>query len=72
MTLKSSYHQLSDLHKSYRQQWNSVKETWKDKNAEDFEKDYIHSLNRHISSSMDAIIELEEIFTSIKEEFTHE
>lgn len=72
MTLKSSYHQLADLHKSYKQQWKSVKETWKDQNAEGFEKDFIVPLNRHISSSLDAIIELDELFTSIKEEFTHE
>ncbi|MCH2209204.1 MAG: hypothetical protein MK132_25525 [Lentisphaerales bacterium] len=72
MTLKSSYHQLSDLHKTYRQQWSSVKETWKDNNAESFEKDFILPLNRHISSSLDAILELEEIFTSIKEDFNHE
>ena len=72
MTLKSNYHQLTDLHNSYRQQWTLVKDTWKDKNAEAFEKDFIDPLSRNITSSLEAIKELDEIFTSIKDEFSHE
>ena len=72
MTLKSSYHQLADLHKSYRQQWQLVRETWQDKNADQFQKDYVDSLNRQVSSSLDAIQELDELFCTIKDEFSHE
>ena len=72
MTLKSSYHQLADLHKAYRQQWKNVRETWQDKNADQFQKVYVDSLNRQMSSSLDAILELDELFSTIKEEFRHE
>jgi|SaaInlStandDraft_1057018.scaffolds.fasta_scaffold911322_1 hypothetical protein len=69
MTLKSSYHQLSDMNKQISTQWRQLKEIWQDQNAHEFEQQFMRPLEIHLRSSLGAIAELDEIFSSIQEDF---
>ena len=72
MTLISSYHQLVDMNKKVQTQWRQLREVWKDKNSEEFERQYIKTLERQMSASLGAIQELDELFSTIKNEFSNE
>lgn len=68
MNFQSSKQQLLDSSKQVSYKWKKVRETWQDKNADNFYKDYIQQLERQLKASLDSIDEIDEIFKEIQKD----
>jgi len=68
MNFQTGRAHLMEHYKTTARQWQRLGNTWKDQKAEEFNKDYMQALERHVKMSLSAIEEVDEIFERLRQE----
>ena len=68
MSLISNRTRLATLTKILVNDWQDCKEHWQDKQANQFEKQYIEGLLQNVGASVEIIAKLDKLITQVKKD----